>query len=40
MNFKEMPPLDWPNGFLMALGLMAVVASTLSLIFWRRRWLA
>ncbi|MCK9379833.1 MAG: magnesium/cobalt transporter CorA [Sulfuritalea sp.] len=39
MNFKIMPPLDWPNGFLIALGLMAVVATTLSVIFWRRRWL-
>ena len=39
MNFKVMPPLDWPNGFLMALGLMATVATTLSIIFWRRRWL-
>lgn len=39
MNFKVMPPLDWPDGFLMALGLMATVAATLSLVFWRRRWL-
>ena len=39
MNFKVMPPLDWPDGFMMALGLMAIVASTLSFIFWRRRWL-
>ena len=39
MNFKAMPPLDWPNGFLIALGLMATVATTLSFIFWRRRWL-
>ncbi len=39
MNFKVMPPLDWPNGFLIALGLMAAVATTLSVVFWRRRWL-
>jgi len=39
MNFKVMPPLVWPNGFLIALGLMATVATTLSFIFWRRRWL-
>jgi len=39
MNFKVMPPLDWPDGFLIALGMMAAVAATLSFIFWRRRWL-
>ena len=39
MNFKVMPPLDWPNGFLIALGMMVAVATTLSVIFWRRRWL-
>ena len=39
MNFKSMPLLDWPNGFLVAIGLMATVATTLSIIFWRRRWL-
>ena len=39
MNFKSMPLLDWPNGFFIAIGLMATVASTLSIIFWRRRWL-
>ena len=38
MNFKSMPLLDWPNGFLVAIGLMATVATTLSIIFWRRRW--
>jgi magnesium transporter len=40
MNFKIMPLLDWPTGFLIAIGMMAAVASTLSFIFWRRRWLA
>ncbi len=39
MNFKSMPLLDWPSGFLVAIGLMATVASTLSFVFWRRRWL-
>ncbi|MCX7156221.1 MAG: magnesium/cobalt transporter CorA [Rhodocyclales bacterium] len=39
MNFKVMPPLDWPNGFLIAIGMMVAVATTLSVIFWRRRWL-
>jgi magnesium transporter len=39
MNFKVMPLLDWPNGFLVAIGMMATVATTLSIIFWRRRWL-
>jgi magnesium transporter len=39
MNFKTMPLLDLPTGFFIALGLMATVATTLSFIFWRRRWL-
>jgi len=39
MNFKAMPLLDAGNGFLVALGLMVGVASTLGLIFWRRRWI-
>jgi magnesium transporter len=39
MNFKSMPLLDDPSGFLFALGLMAGVALTLGTIFWRRRWL-
>jgi magnesium transporter len=39
MNFKTMPLLDWPTGFLVAIGMMATVATTLSVIFWRRRWL-
>ena len=40
MNFRSMPLLDHPIGFLVAIGLMATVATTLSIIFWRRRWLA
>ncbi len=39
MNFKAMPLLDLPAGFAIAIGLMATVATTLSVIFWRRRWL-
>ena len=39
MNFKQMPLLDLPGGYLVAIGLMATVATTLSVIFWRRRWL-
>jgi magnesium transporter len=39
MNFRTMPLLDLPAGFFIALGMMATVATTLSVIFWRRRWL-
>ena len=39
MNFKTMPLLDLQGGFLVAIGMMATVAATLSIIFWRRRWL-
>ena len=39
MNFKTMPLLDLPAGFLVAIGMMATVAATLSIVFWRRRWL-
>jgi len=39
MNFKVMPLLDLPMGFVIAIGMMAAVATTLSLVFWRRRWL-
>lgn len=39
MNFKTMPLLDDPTGFLFAIGLMIGVATTLGLIFWRRRWI-
>jgi Mg2+ and Co2+ transporter CorA len=35
-----MPLLDNPLGFLDALGLMALVAVTVGIIFWRKRWLA
>ena len=39
MNFKLMPLLEQPDGFAIAIGMMATVATTLSIIFWRRRWL-
>ncbi|MDP1613262.1 MAG: magnesium/cobalt transporter CorA [Sulfuritalea sp.] len=39
MNFKTMPLLDLPTGFAIAIGIMATVATTLSIVFWRRRWL-
>ena len=39
MNFKLMPLLDLPAGFFIAIGMMATVATTLSIVFWRRRWL-
>jgi len=39
MNFKTMPLLDDPSGFLFAIGLMIGVAATLGLVFWRRRWI-
>ena len=39
MNFKTMPLLDLPGGYLVAIGMMAAVATALSVIFWRRRWL-
>jgi magnesium transporter len=39
MNFKVMPLLDLPTGFLIAIGMMATVATSLSIVFWRRRWL-
>ncbi len=39
MNFKLLPLLDDPNGYLYAFGLMATVAISIGIIFWRRRWL-
>jgi magnesium transporter len=39
MNFKLMPLLDNPDGFLLIIGLMIGVAATLALTFWRRKWL-
>jgi magnesium transporter len=39
MNFKSMPWLDSPQGFFLALALMAGVAVVLGALFWRRHWL-
>ena len=39
MNFHEMPWLADKNGFWWAMGLMAGIAITMLLIFWRRQWL-
>lgn len=39
MNFKVMPLLENANGFWMAMGLMALIAAMMALIFWRRQWL-
>lgn len=39
MNFKQMPWLAEPDGFLMAMGLMAGIAFVMAAIFWRRNWL-
>lgn len=37
MNFKSMPWIENPEGFAMATGLMAVIATLMLLAFWRRR---
>ena len=39
MNFKYMPELDWPNGYPLAMGLMAVVTVAFFYFFWRKGWL-
>ncbi len=40
MNFKVMPLLQEPDGFWIAMGMMATIASIMGLIFWRRQWLS
>ncbi|MEK7736803.1 MAG: magnesium/cobalt transporter CorA [Pseudomonadota bacterium] len=40
MNFRTMPLLDNPQGFYIALGVMASIAITLGVLFWRRRWVS
>ena len=40
MNFKTMPWLLEENGFWLAIGLMASIATIMGLIFWRRQWLS
>ena len=39
MNFRFMPELDWPLGYPFALGLMAVSAIVLYVVFKKRDWL-
>ena len=39
MNFDHMPELDWTFGYPFAIVLMAVVCTSLYLIFKRRDWL-
>ena len=39
MNFKYMPELDWPLGYLWSLSLMLAATLTLWLLFRRLRWL-
>lgn len=39
MNFKEVPLLQDADGFWVAMGMMAAIAITMGLIFWRRQWL-
>ena len=40
MNFRRMPVLDEPNGFMWALALMGGIALIMLMIFWRRQWLS
>ncbi|MBI4317093.1 MAG: magnesium/cobalt transporter CorA [Chloroflexi bacterium] len=39
MNFRLIPELEWPFGYAWALGLMALVAMVLFVLFRRRTWL-
>lgn len=38
MNFKNMPELEWPSGYFLALGLMASLAVVLTLYFKKIKW--
>ena len=40
MNFKIMPLLQNPDGFWIAMGMMAGIAGVMGMIFWRRQWLS
>lgn len=40
MNFHFMPLLDYSHGFAAAVGMMVAVASTLGILFWRRKFFA
>ena len=39
MNFDDMPELDWPFGYPMALALMALIGAGLYGVFKLKRWL-
>jgi hypothetical protein len=39
MNFVHMPELNWRWGYAFALGMMALVATTMLIVFARRNWL-
>ena len=39
MNFQYMPELEWRAGYFVALGIMALVAGVMVVLFRRRRWL-
>lgn len=39
MNFHVMPLLDNGSGFYIALGMMLAIATSIGLLFWRRRWI-
>ncbi|MCW5961560.1 MAG: magnesium/cobalt transporter CorA [Pyrinomonadaceae bacterium] len=39
MNFKDMPELQSPYGYYIALGLMFAIAAILLIYFWRRGWI-
>ncbi len=46
MNFNtgaskwNMPELDWPFGYPLVMGIMAIIASGMMIYFWRKGWLA
>ncbi|HEY3326732.1 MAG TPA: magnesium/cobalt transporter CorA [Novimethylophilus sp.] len=40
MNFKNMPLLQQPDGFWLAIGMMTAIAIIMGLLFWRRQWLS
>ena len=39
MNFDYMPELKYHFGYFVILAVMATIATTLLLIFWKKRWL-
>ena len=38
MNFQNIPELEWPFGYYLALGFMALATGGLAFFFWRRGW--